>query len=233
MYLPRDSSEKDSSDEIPVILVVTPYDKDKENVIGLWREVLVANGYAFVVDDMRGFYASKDATRGARHHDGYDTVEWIAKQPWCNGKVGMIGYSHLGAAQYETAVTDPPHLACAIPAQAPANYYTDPLYPPKFRKADMETILRGRFTSMTPQLLRRRIRSRENSTIHEFNVPMLHSAGWYDFYTEGAIEMFHACQEHGGPQSRGNQKLLIGPWGHGVLQEEDLDQPLKLPGGMA
>jgi predicted acyl esterase len=233
LYLPKDFSEKDSPDGLPVILVVTPYDKNRENAIGLWRDVLVANGYAFVVEDMRGFYASRDAKRGPRHYDGYDTVEWIAKQPWCNGKVGMIGYSHLGAAQYETAVTDPPHLACAIPAQAPGNYYTDSLYPPKFRKADMETILRGRFTTMTSQLLRRRIRSRENSTIRQFNVPMLHSAGWYDFYTEGAIEMFRACQEHGGPQARGNQKLLIGPWGHGILQEEDLGQPLKLPGGMA
>lgn len=233
LYLPQDYSEKDFPNGLPVILVVTPYDKSKENAIGLWRETLVRNGYAFVVEDMRGFYGSKNATRGPRHDDGYDTVEWIAKQPWCNGKVGMIGYSHLGAAQYETAVTNPPHLACAIPAQAPANYYTDPLYPPKFRKADMETILRGSFTSLTTQLLRRRIRSRENSTLSNFNVPMLHSAGWYDFYTEGAIEMFHALQTHGGPEARPNQKLLIGPWGHGVLQEQDPDLPLSLPGGLA
>ena len=62
---------------------------------------------------------------------------------------------------------------------------------------------------------------------------MMHSAGWYDFYTEGAVEMFRACQRDGGPGARGQQKLLIGPWGHGVLQEEDPGTPLKLPGGLA
>jgi predicted acyl esterase len=123
----------------------------------------------------------------------------------------MIGYSRLGAVQYETAVTAPPHLACAIPAQAPGNYYTDSYYPEKFRKADMETILRGPFTQRTQQLINRRIRSRETSNIGNINTPMLHSAGWFDFYKEGAIEMFRACQREGGRGARGKQRLLIGP----------------------
>jgi len=62
---------------------------------------------------------------------------------------------------------------------------------------------------------------------------MIHSSGWYDFYTEGAIEMFRACQQDGGAGARGNQKLLIGPWGHGVAQEEEPNEPLQLPGGLA
>lgn len=219
---------------LPVILICTPYDKSRESPIDRWRDALLPHGYVFAVQDMRGFYASRDAGRGQpRQHDGYDTVEWLAAQPWCNGKVGMMGYSHLGAAQYETAVTAPPHLACAIPAQAPGNYYTDPLFPPRFRKADMETLLRGAFTSRTEHLLRRRVRSRDLSRISQFNAPMLHCAGWFDFYTEGAIEMFRACQEKVGEKARGNQKLIIGPWGHGVLQEEDLGTPLLLPGGLA
>jgi uncharacterized protein len=145
----------------------------------------------------------------------------------------MMGFSHLGAAQYEAAVTQPPHLACAIPAQAPGNYYTDSLYPPKFRKADWETILRGPFSSRTSVLLNTRIRRQGESNIDQFNVPMIHSAGWYDFFKEGAIEMFQALQHQGGPAARGTQKLLIGPWGHGVIQEENLGQPLELPGGLA
>lgn len=234
LYLPSGFSKEKSPQGIPVIYVCTPYDKNKENAVGLWRDTFIKHGYAFLVQDMRGFYGSASAKRGVpRRFDGYDSIEWMAEQSWCNGKVGMIGYSHLGAAQYETAVTDPPHLACAIPAQAPGNYYTDPVYPPKFRKADMETLLRGPFTSRTSQLLRRRARSRNFSLISQFNVPMLHSSGWYDFYTEGAIEMFRACQEKGGPQARGTQKLLIGPWGHGVLQEQDLGKSLKLAGGMS
>jgi len=218
---------------VPVVLVVTPYDKSKPSPADYWRGCFVNNGYAFAVQDMRGFHASASQSKGTpRHNDGYDTVEWLAAQAWCSGQVGMLGYSHLGAAQYETAVTTPPHLTCAIPAQAPGNYYTDPLYPPVFRKADYETILRGVFSGRTAQLINRRIRSRDDSRLEQFNVPMLHSGGWYDFYKEGMIEMFHALQQQGGPGARGKQKLLIGPWGHGVLQEQEFGQPLTLPGGM-
>lgn len=235
VYLPTTMTEARQQGGIPVVLVRTPYNKDQEQRgVVHWRESLVANGYAFVVQDMRGFYASASAGRiGSSLYDGYDTIEWLAEQPWCNGKVGMMGYSHLGAAQYEAAVTQPPHLACAIPAQAPGNYYTDSLYPPRFRKADWETILRGAFSSKTNVLLNTRIRRQGESKIDQFNVPMLHSAGWYDFFKEGEIELFQAVQHQGSPSARGAQKLLIGPWGHGVIQEENLGQPLELPGGLA
>lgn len=233
LYLPAGFSKEGQSKGLPTVLVCTPYDRTKENAVRLWRETMVRNGYAFVVQDMRGFYGSREAGQGvARQGDGYDTVEWIAKQPWSNGKVGMMGYSHLGAVQYETAVTTPPHLACAIPAQAPGNYYTDSYFPPKFRKADMETLLRGELTSRTQQLIRRRVRSRETSQISRINVPMIHSAGWFDFYKEGAIEMFNAVQKDGGPGARGRQKLLIGPWGHGSEQEESPGTPLTIDGGV-
>lgn len=234
VFLPADYSRENYRKGVPAILIITPYDRTREGPARFWRECFLRNGYAFVAEDMRGNFGSADAGRGAaRHNDGFDTVQWIARQPWCNGKVGMLGYSHLGAAQYETALTAPPALACAIPAQAPGNYYTDAFYPEKFRKADMETLLRGAFTSRTQQLLNRRIRGREPSRIEQFNIPMLHSAGWFDFYKEGAIEMFRACQQQGGPGARGKQKLLIGPWGHGVLQEERPGTPLRLDGGLS
>lgn len=235
LYLPATGSRAAEQGGIPVVLVRTPYNKDQEHRgVMHWRDVLLGNGYAFVVQDIRGFYASATGERrGPGQYDGYDTIEWLAQQPWCNGKVGMMGYSHLGAAQYEAAVTQPPHLACAIPAQAPGNYYTDALYPPKLRKADWETILRGPFTSRTSVLLNTRIRRQGESKIDEFNVPMIHSAGWYDFFKEGAIEMFGALRHEGDSGARGTQKLLIGPWGHGVIQEENLGQPLELPGGLA
>jgi hypothetical protein len=232
VYLPVPAEQQSG---IPVVLVRTPYSKDREQRGAVrWRECLLENGYAFAVQDMCGFYASATGDRrGPGQHDGYDTIEWLARQPWCNGKVGMMGFSHLGAAQYEAAVTQPPHLACAIPAQAPGNYYTDALYPPELRKADWETILRGPFSSRTEVLLNTRVRRQGESRIDQFNVPMIHSAGWYDFFKEGAIEMFQAVQQRGGPAARGTQKLLIGPWGHGVIQEENLGQPLELPGGLA
>lgn len=233
LYLPADYSKEKHPNGLPTVLICTPYDRTRENAARLWRETMVRNGYAFVAQDMRGFYGSRGAGQGAaRQGDGYDTIEWIARQPWSNGRVGMMGYSHLGAVQYETAVTAPPHFACAIPAQAPGNYYTDSYFPEKFRKADMETLLRGELTSRTQQLINRRIRSRQRSLISRINTPMIHSAGWFDFYKEGAIEMFNAVQKDGGPQARGNQKLLIGPWGHGSSQEENPGTPLVIDGGM-
>lgn len=234
-YPPVAAAGDGPTERVPVVLIRTPYDKDRQNrAMERWKDCLVRNGYVVAVQDMRGFYASKDARRtGGAQYDGYDTIEWLAKQPWCNGQVGMMGFSHLGAAQYEAAVTAPPHLACAIPAQAPGNYYTDSLFPPKFRKADMETVLRGPFSARTTPLWNTRIHRRDSSRIDQFNAPMMHCAGWYDFYKEGAIEMFRALQAQGGPRARGTQKLIIGPWGHGVLQEEDPTEPLTLPGGLA
>ena len=70
-------------------------------------------GYAVVIQDTRGrytsegkFYAFKDDI-----HDGYDTVEWVASQPWSLGKVGMYGSSYVGATQWQAAKACPPHLA--------------------------------------------------------------------------------------------------------------------------
>jgi predicted acyl esterase len=235
VYLPTTAARAEQQGGLAVVLVRTPYDKSGEQRgVVHWREFLLDNGYAFVIQDMRGFYASKTGRRReSGQYDGYDTIEWLARQPWSNGRVGMMGYSHLGAAQYEAAVTQPPHLACAIPAQAPGNYYTDALYPPKFRKADWETILRGPFSANTPVLLNTRIRRQGVAKIDQFDIPMIHSAGWYDFFKEGAIEMFQALQHQAGPDARGTQKLLIGPWGHGGTQEQDLGDPLDLPGGLA
>jgi uncharacterized protein len=235
VYLPPDYIEATNPERVAAILVRTPYGKDRVNeAVARWIDMAVRNGYAFVNQDMRGYHASAATSEpGPAAMDGYDTVEWLAEQPWSNGRIGMMGFSHLGAAQYEAAVTDPPHLACAIPAQAPGNYYTDSFYPPRFRKADMETILRGPITARTAILMETRKRRRDMPRVDQFNIPMLHSAGWYDFYKEGAIEMFQAVQHHGGPGARGRQRLLIGPWGHGVAQEERPNEALRLSGGLA
>src|SRR5262249_1395433 len=59
--------------------------------------------------------------------DGYDTVEWLAAQPWCNGKVGMIGGSYVGWGQWGAAVGRPPHLVTIIPnVPPPAPFYNVP-----------------------------------------------------------------------------------------------------------
>lgn len=79
-------------------------------------EYYARRGYAVVWQNVRGSFASEgrfhpywDDAWGA-NRDGYDTVEWAAVQPWCNGKVGMLGASYSGLTQYLVAPTRPPHL---------------------------------------------------------------------------------------------------------------------------
>ena len=61
--------------------------------------------------------------------DGYDTVEWAARQPWCNGRVATTGQSYLGATQYTLAAGPrPPHLACMAPVSASADFHQSWVY---------------------------------------------------------------------------------------------------------
>lgn len=118
----------------PALLTRTAYGKDTGVAIGAVLVRLVARGYAVVVQDKRGRFASdgeyrllRDDAGGATggHLDGYDTVEWVAAQEWCDGRVATFGLSYLGYAAIGAAVTAPPHLATAIVAQPSSDEYTD------------------------------------------------------------------------------------------------------------
>ena len=88
-------------------------------------EELAARGYIVVVQEVRGTFKSiGDFYPFANDvNDGYDTVEWAAALPGSNGRVGMYGYSYLGATQWLAAGTTPPHLATIVPVHTGADYY--------------------------------------------------------------------------------------------------------------
>src|SRR5206468_5641232 len=101
-----------------VLVYRTPYGKhfaQKEYTI--FRRA-VQCGYAIVIQDVRGRYASDGKFRPYENEgrDGYDTIEWAAKQSWSNGNIGTFGLSYPGAVQWLAAVEDPPHLKAMIPA---------------------------------------------------------------------------------------------------------------------
>jgi len=81
---------------------------------------LLRNGYAVASVDCRGSGASFGRTLGAwtpeETQDAYEVTEWLAKQPWCDGKVGMFGGSYLGITQLMAASRKPPHLKAIFPA---------------------------------------------------------------------------------------------------------------------
>ena len=108
----------------PTILSTTPYGIGSRGACGTALPNSYAmNGYAYVYQDNRGRFLSQGIwDRAGDGRDGYDTVEWIANQPWCNGcKIGMTGASALGITTYLTAGQMPPHLVAILPQVATAN----------------------------------------------------------------------------------------------------------------
>ncbi len=102
----------------PAILVRTPYGRASEAPGG---NFYATRGYAYVVQDCRGREDSGGVWDPFVHEgpDGYDTIQWVAGQPWCDGKVGMIGGSYAGYVQWAAAVLHPPALKCIVPQVSP------------------------------------------------------------------------------------------------------------------
>ncbi|WP_218000111.1 CocE/NonD family hydrolase [Sphingopyxis granuli] len=110
---------------LPVLLERTPYDKRGTNhadfsvadEVPLSKpeiaRIFAANGYAFVLQDCRGRYASEGMFRKylSEAEDGADTLAWIMRQPWCNGRIGTLGLSYSAHVQAALATLDPPGLA--------------------------------------------------------------------------------------------------------------------------
>jgi len=95
----------------PVLLLRTPYDRRTADRRALAMR-LAQDGYVTVVQDCRGRFGSSGQFSFLKHEpeDGYDTVEWIARQPWSNGRVGTFGTSYSASLQSAMATLSPPHL---------------------------------------------------------------------------------------------------------------------------
>jgi uncharacterized protein len=112
----------------PVLVYRTPYGKEFAlKDYPTFRHAL-ERGYALVVEDVRGRYASGGEFKPYQNEgrDGYDTIEWAARQPWSNGAVGTFGLSYPGAVQWLAAVENPPHLKAMVPAMTfstPQNFF--------------------------------------------------------------------------------------------------------------
>lgn len=112
----------------PTLVYRTPYGKRSAPSEWTTFDKAVARGYAVVIQDVRGRYASEGDFNPYRNEgrDGYDTIEWAAKQAWSNGRVGTFGLSYPGAVQWLAAVENPPHLKAMVPAMTfstPRNFF--------------------------------------------------------------------------------------------------------------
>jgi len=116
------------SGRFPALVYRTPYNKESALKEYKTFDKAVARGYAVVVQDVRGRYASDGEFNAYRNEgrDGYDTIEWTAKQSWSDGNVGTFGLSYPGAVQWLAAVENPPHLKAMVPAMTfstPRNFF--------------------------------------------------------------------------------------------------------------
>lgn len=106
----------------PVVLMRTPYNKQRAKA---GAERFASAGYIAVVQDCRGKFESEGVfiPYNNEGQDGFDTIEWITKQLWCNGRIGMWGSSYVGATQWQAAAEHPPGLVTITPTATWSSFY--------------------------------------------------------------------------------------------------------------
>ena len=251
--LATDIYRDDAVQKAPVILVRTPYDRTKQQgSAGRFAKA----GYIFIAQDCRGTRASEGvmAPYNNEGQDGYDTVEWITRQPWCSGRVGMVGGSYVGAVQWQAAVENPPGLAAIAPQATWSSFYRNIHLGGSVRLSLISSWIAGNSpkpsgvtsADMNVALLRLPLSDVDSaigwdmpwldaflthpepngfwtrldltSRLPDLQLPALHVVGYYDFFSRESVDNFVIMQKQArDPQTRQQQRLILGPWDHGTI----------------
>lgn len=125
--LKGDLYRADTAEKLPVLLNRTPYNKAMPAISLMTLDVFraVMAGYNVFFQDCRGRFASAGTFTcfADEAADGYDTIEWAARQSWSNGKVGTFGPSYMGATQWLAATQAPPSLKAMAPSITASDYH--------------------------------------------------------------------------------------------------------------
>ena len=208
----------------PVLMMRTPYGR------GSAARYMIENDYAVVVQSSRGRQDSDgedmvfDADGWLEHRDGYDAVAWAVQQSWSNGRLCTYGGSANGITQYRLVGTAPPGLVCAAIEIATPTPYADMFYPGgAFREHMIETWLsnNGSLHKLPEYHAHPNDDAywQERDLMNRISVvetPAIHIGGWYDIFSQGTLEGFRAMHEDAASGARRNQKLVMGPWIHGL-----------------
>lgn len=246
LYIPE------SGGPFPIILIQTPYNKALHNP-NLVQEMsgghptrsnfIESTDYAVVAADWRGRFGSKNAggTTGAsvgtteqRKQDGYDTVEWISQQPWCNGKVGTWGSSALGNIQYETASKQPPHLVCIMPRVSDfSNGYDKYYYGGTMRKEYLDGLRAATWGSLADTVAARPLNDgfydgKDYADPKDIKAPMLIVGGWFDIHN--ITQVYNSFLQGSDLSVSRNFRLLICPSSHGNIAQDGPEGELEFPG---
>lgn len=219
----------------PTVLIRTTYSR-QDGMAGL-ADILNVAGYAVVVQDTRGRFDSKGTDSGFfdATQDGQTTLEWIATQPWCDGRIGTWGPSALGIVQYMLAPGAPQALRCQTVLIATPDLYHAGSQGGVARQALIEGWLSWQGSEfLIEEWLSHPLEDDYwdaadiSGRYSEVHVPALHIGGWYDIFTQGTLDAFVGYQEQGGAGAAGRQHLVMGPWTHfglGGLEQGELVYP--------
>jgi len=243
----------DGPGPFPVLVVRTPY---SNATFGEPEVSFLRAGWAVIKQDCRGRFDSEGQFRPLRGEDcdGRDTLAWVQRQPWCNGRIGMLGASYNGLTTFAAAWTRPAGLRAIAPSVFAHNNFKDVIYRDGVLNLRLAlqwgTSVAGRSvqshdtTDWDRVLLHLPLSSADaaagyrlaywqewlNHPVYDrywaessvethwkdIDAPGFHVGGWYDFYARGVVCNFTGINRHGGPRARGNQRLVMGPWGHTV-----------------
>ena len=160
-------------------------------------------GYAIANYDPRGVGNSQGDIRvfsSQDGRDGYDLVEWLAKQTWCNGRVGMAGNSALAMAQWHVAAEHPPHLACIAPWEGTVDIYREILNMGGFTESGFNQMLisglvgNGLIEDYYAMVLEHPLMNAywedKIAALEKIEVPTYLTLGWCHFHLRGATNAF-------------------------------------------
>jgi predicted acyl esterase len=216
----------------PAVVSRTPYNRKQQPGQAV---PFVSNGYVFVSQDWRGLGDSEGQfTPGLMSgtpnpDDGYDTVEWIARQSWCDGKVGIIGSSAPGIAAKLAMLSNPPHLAAAyttVCAMFPQDYNVLPQDCAFYHGGVSQAVKEGQgdrwaarwglkleewpkphVTQFHAGPLAWPVEHKE--AVRASRIPLMDHGGWFDIFAPSALDDFNAVN---GPHNR----VIVAARGHGA-----------------
>lgn len=230
LYMPADVT----AEKLPCVLIRTPAGRTshKDAFIPLSQA-----GYVVAIQDTRSgsdperktFPYTSDGWGEQR--DGYDSIEWLAKSPWTNGKVATVGFSAMGITQLLTAPTAPPHLCCQYIGMAAASLYHHGMF---HGGQALKNLVEGwlQYHKHHPSVLEYITKETTYTDFwkgldaipvaHQVRVPGFFYGGWFDIFSQGTLGAFVSRQEYGGEGAKGHQKLIMGPWAHMWPQDMSL-----------
>lgn len=211
----------------PCVVQRTPYGKDAMFASPAGAKKYTDGGYAYLVQDVRGKGRSEGFYQAFLNDafDGYDTIEWMAKQPWCNGRIGITGASAMGYTTMLAATMNPPHLRAAYAVVTPSTRLTGTYIGGAFKQKDSGDWSRAQgvpeatiaFSAQNYPASSYWDRTEIGDQRKYISIPTYQYGGWYDIFNEGNVRNFMFLQHQGAAGARGNQKLEMGPFGHGPL----------------